>query len=386
MASMNDKDYYAILGVSKDASTEEIRKAFQQKARKLHPDVNKAPDAEEKFKEVSEAYAVLSDEDKRRRYDAMRSGNPFAGAAGSPSAGGYGGYGDPFGGMGGPFAWGPFGGGYNTGASRRKQSRAYNPRAGKDVVFEVNLDAKKAAEGCRRGVTYQRYAACDVCHGAGSVHSDHPETCPTCGGRGRISVDLGTILGFGVMEMECPECEGTGKVVADPCSACGGTGRTLTASEVVVDIPAGSHDGDEVRVKGMGNAGTNGEASGDFVARVVVPEERLDPRAANGFYLAGFALPFFVLDMISQVMMYGAVVGVSVFAIFFIVIGLFIGFRGGVGKGATWWKHVGAAVGNGFSSGFVLALFFTAFTSCSAGLGRAGYAGSAAAPSGGLSG
>ena len=136
----------------------------------------------------------------------------------------------------------------------------------------------------------------------------------------------------------------------------------------------------------MGNAGTNGEASGDFVARVVVPEERLDPRAANGFYLAGFALPFFVLDMISQVMMYGAVVGVSVFALFFIVIGLFIGFRGGVGRGATWWKHVGAAVGNGFSSGFVLALFFTAFTSCSAGLGRAGYAGSAAAPSGGLSG
>ena len=368
MASMNDKDYYAILGVSESATTEEIRKAFQQKARKLHPDVNKEPDAEERFKEVSEAYAVLSDADKRKRYDAMRSGNPFAGASSGSSAGyGYGGYGDPF--AGGPFAWGPFGTGYNTGASRKK-SRSYNPRAGKDVVFEVNLDAEKAKAGCRRGVTYQRYAACDVCHGAGSVHSEHAETCPTCQGRGRISVDLGSIFGIGVMEMECPECEGTGKVVADPCQACGGSGRTLTASEVVVDIPADSHDGDEVRVKGMGNAGTNGEAAGDFVARVVVPEERLNPRAANGFYLVGFALPFLVFGLLA-----GTFSTVSVFVIVLMALGMFMGFRDGVGKGARWWRHVGAAIGNGVSSGLVLALFFTAMMSCSVGAGRAGYVG-----------
>ena len=370
MASMNDKDYYAILGVEKDATTDEIRKAFQKKARKLHPDVNKEPDAEEKFKEVSEAYAVLSDEDKRKRYDAMRSGNPFAGSSagyGSPSAGGYG---DPFGGMGGPFAWGPFGGGFNTGAGRGRQSRSYNPRAGADVVFEVNLDADKAAKGCRRGVTYQRYAACDVCHGAGSVHAEHPETCPTCGGRGRISLDLGSLLGFGVVEMECPECEGTGKVVADPCDACGGSGRTLTASEVVVDIPAGSHDGDEVRVKGMGNAGTNGEAAGDFVARVVVPEERLDPRAANGFYLVGFALPFIVFGALSHTL--GSV---ALFVAFLLLFGLYSGFRHGIGKGARWWKHAAAAIGNGASSGLVLAIFFTSMMSCTVGVGRAGYTG-----------
>lgn len=178
MASMNDKDYYAILGVDKDASTEDIRKAFQQKARKLHPDVNKAPDAEEKFKEVSEAYAVLSDPEKRSRYDAMRSGSPFAGSTGttgSPYAGGYGyGGGDPFG-------WGfPFGtNGYSRRASSRGRSRSYNPRVGSDVIFDLTLDAATAEKGASRGVTYQRYAACEVCHGKGSVQAEHSETCPT---------------------------------------------------------------------------------------------------------------------------------------------------------------------------------------------------------------
>ena len=223
MASMNDKDYYAILGVEKDASTEEIRKAFQQKARKLHPDVNKAPDAEERFKEVSEAYAVLSDPDKRKRYDAMRSGNPFAGGYGG-AASSQGGYADPFAGS--PFGWGPFGG-----AASRRRSRAYNPRSGDDVIFDLTVDAATAAKGTRRGVTYQRYVSCSSCHGSGSVKSEHSETCPTCGGRGSITVDTGL---FGVMVMTCPECEGTGRVVADPCSACGGTGRTLSASEVIM--------------------------------------------------------------------------------------------------------------------------------------------------------
>ena len=138
MASMNDKDYYAILGVEKDASTDDIRKAFQQKARKLHPDINKEPDAEERFKEVSEAYAVLSDPDKRKRYDALRSGNPFAGYGSSPSQ--QGGYSDPFGFGGGPFGWGPFGN-----ATSRRRSRAYRPRAGADVVYELTVDAKTAA-------------------------------------------------------------------------------------------------------------------------------------------------------------------------------------------------------------------------------------------------
>ena len=157
MAAMNEKDYYAILGVEKDATGEQIRKAFQQKARKLHPDVNKEPDAEERFKEVSEAYAVLSDDAKRQRYDAMRSGSPFGGAAG--------GYANPAGTAGGsytgdPFDWGfPFGGAYE--GRRTTRSRSYNPKAGADIVFEVTLDDQTASEGRRRGISYQRYATCE---------------------------------------------------------------------------------------------------------------------------------------------------------------------------------------------------------------------------------
>ena len=348
MASMNDKDYYAILGVEKDASTEEIRKAFQQKARKLHPDVNKAPDAEERFKEVSEAYAVLSDPDKRKRYDAMRSGNPFAGA-GAPTQGG--GYADPFGFGGSPFGWGPFGA-----ATSRRRSRAYRPRAGADVVFDLTVDSTTARNGARRGVTYQRYVACDACHGSGSVASDHAATCPTCGGRGSITVDTGL---FGVMAMTCPECEGTGRVVADPCSACGGSGRTLTASEVVVDVPAGSHDGDEVRVAGMGNAGTNGSTAGDFVCRACVPEERLTRGQANGFNLIGFGLPFLVLGLLGS-----SLASYAVFLAILFVFGAYLVVRDGLKRAPRWWRNAGVALMNGLTNGLVIALFFVAMFSC----------------------
>lgn len=364
MASMNDKDYYGILGVEKDASTEEIRKAFQTKARKLHPDVNKEPDAEEKFKEVSEAYAVLSDPDKRRRYDAMRSGSPFGYGAPTSSQGGYA---DPFGGFGGsPFGWGPFGGGFG-GSSARRKSRAYNPRAGADVIYELTVDAETASKGTRRGVTYQRYAPCDVCHGSGSVESEHSETCPTCGGRGHITVDTGI---FGVMAMTCPECEGTGRVVANPCQACGGSGRTLSASEVVVDVPAGSHDGDEVRLTGMGNAGTNGSSSGDFVCRVCVPEERLTRSQASGFNFIGFALPFLVLGLLTQTLS-----SLLFIVVVPILIGGYLVVRDGLRKSVRWWRNAGVAIANGASNGFMIALVFTLMFSCTAGLGRGGYMG-----------
>lgn len=373
MASMNEKDYYAILEVEHDATDEQIRRAFQQKARKLHPDVNKAPDAEERFKEVSEAYAVLSDPDKRRRYDAMRSGNPFAGAGagyGSPSQP----EGDPFAGMGG-FGWGfPFGGmGYAGGRSAR-HSRSYNPQAGGDVVYQLDLDDKAAGEGCRRGVTYQRYVPCEACEGRGSVHVDHAKTCPTCGGSGHISVDLGSIFGIGVMNMVCPECEGTGKVVADPCDVCGGTGRVLSASEVVVDIPAGSHDGDTVRVSGMGNAGTNGSTSGDFVCRVGVPSERLQPRAAQGFQMIGFGLPFVLVGvMLNALAQLALIVAVPV------VIGLWlVGSSGGVlHHGGTWWRNAGRFVVNGAVNGMTVAAFLGLMVSCMSGLGTAGWGGNA---------
>ncbi len=192
MATMNEKDYYEILGVSKDATSRDIQKAFQQKARKLHPDVNKEPDAEEKFKEVSEAYAVLSDEQKRARYDAMRSGNPFAGApTASPYGGGYAGntgYGNPFeGGF-------PFGGAW--GQQCRGQA-AYNPENGANVVVDIKLDAKEAKGGARKTVRYTRFDTCGHCGGSGSVSSEHAHTCPRCGGRGHIDVDQSFLFGAG---------------------------------------------------------------------------------------------------------------------------------------------------------------------------------------------
>lgn len=343
MAAMNEKDYYAILEVAEDASTDEIRRAFQKKARKLHPDVNKEPDAEERFKEVSEAYAVLSDADKRKRYDAMRSGSPFVGYPGG--TGSQSGYGSS------PFDGFPFGGSWST--RQTKRSRSYNPRAGGDVLVQIDLDAETARKGVRRGVTFQRYAPCDVCHGKGSVEHAQASTCPTCGGAGRMRVDLGGIglFGMGYFEVTCPECEGTGKVVADPCSACGGSGRVLTATELVIDIPEDSHDGDEVRIEGMGNAGTNGREAGDFVCRVGVLEEQLLPQQEGGFRLMGFALPFLIIGLFQPAIRSLMFVGIAL-----LCVGLFMALRDGIRTNARWWREGGVALVGGASTGVIIGL------------------------------
>ena len=364
MASMNEKDYYAILEVSETATTEEIRKAFQVKARKLHPDVNKAPDAEARFKEVSEAYAVLSDEGKRRRYDAMRSGNPFAGGYGpSGSPAGSNSYGQD------PFGWGfPFGGvdfsSWRSQGSRR--SRAYKPQTGADIEYDLTLTPTQAQEGVRKGITYQRFSVCEACHGSGSVHhSEASSTCPTCGGTGHIHVDLSGIFGFGTVEMVCPECEGTGHVVADPCEACGGSGRVLSASEVVVNVPPHAHDGDEIRMEGKGNAGTNGSKTGDFVVRVRVPEEQVTLRQSMGARAIGIALPFFAVDLATGASLLGTII-VAMLVVF--------GVRNIVGDGIKrsqrWWRNLGYAVVNGALTGIAWALVAYMFFSCTAGLGR----------------
>ena len=361
MPTMNEKDYYAILGVSKDASQQEIQKAFQQKARKLHPDVNKAPDAEEKFKEVSEAYAVLSDKDKRARYDAMRSGNPFAGSGAPSSPYGQGGYG---GGYGSPFGGSPFGGGFPFGGSwtgRRSGRTAYKPENGADVVIDVELDRKQAKEGARRGVTYTHYEPCDHCHGTGSMATDRAHTCPTCGGTGSIGVDMASLFGMGTFQVVCPECNGSGKVVADPCTACGGSGRTRVRSEAVIEFPAGTHDGDTVRLKGRGHAGTNGAAAGDLVGRAKVAAERLEGRAASGFYWIGFILPFLVFSAISGVFTVFAAI-----CLIPLVVGIAMVVTSDVAhRSALWWKRGAMQVLNGVANGLFFALIAVWFTSCS---------------------
>ena len=363
MSAMNEKDYYAILGVDRDADKRTIQKAFQQKARKLHPDVNKAPDAEERFKEVSEAYAVLSDEQKRARYDAMRSGGPFAGAAPSPGPS------SPYGGgyAGGGFNWSPFGfpfdmGGMGgMGARRARRGASYNPEAGADVVVEVDLNRDQAREGARRGIKYRRYEPCERCHGSGSVAAEHSRTCPTCGGSGSIAVDLSSIFGAGAVQMQCPECEGTGRVVADPCPACEGTGRSQVVSEAVIEFPANTHDGDEVRVAGMGHAGTNGAESGDLVGRARVESERLEGRAAQGFGLIGLALPFLAIA--------AALGTLSVFALICVVpvvAGIaMVASADPLHRGGLWWRRGLVAVANGAANSLMWALILVWFVSCS---------------------
>ncbi len=353
MASMTEKDYYAILEVDEGATTDEIRKAFQQKARKLHPDVNKEPDAEERFKEISEAYAVLSDDQKRKRYDAMRSGMPFAN-------GGYAG-GSPFGNDGGYPGGSPFGEGFpfgGTWSSSTTSSRSYRPRAGADILFHLDLDAEAAEKGVRRGVTYQRYATCDVCHGQGSVEHTEATTCPTCGGAGHMYIDLASILGFGHFEVTCPECEGSGKVVVDPCVSCGGTGRVLTATEVVVEIPEDSHDGDEVRIEGMGNAGTNGCESGDFVCEVRVAEERLTPQQQSGLRLAGVGLPILVLSLLTGTPRITSVVGAAMVAV-----GFAMTIRDGAHMNTHWWRQAIAELVSGAMSGVLIVLLLSVISS-----------------------
>ena len=360
MATMNEKDYYAILGVPKDASQRDIQKAFQQKARKLHPDVNKAPDAEEKFKEVSEAYAVLSDEKKRARYDAMRSGNPFAGA--STTSPGYGGAGYGTGGYGSPFDGFPFGGGWGrTSSQPSSNSTAYNPEVGADVVVDVELTAQQVKDGCRKGVKYHRYEPCDHCGGSGSVSSEHAHTCPSCGGTGTIGVDMSFIFGGGMFQMVCPECGGSGKVVADPCPDCGGSGRRRVMSEAVIDFPAGIHDGETVRIKGKGNAGTNGAAAGDLVGRARVAAERLQDPARRGFYVIGLAAPFLLLSAIAQ--------EITLFAVLCaipVIYGIVCILRDDVlHRSSLWWKRGFQRLLSGFMNALFYAVLAVWLVSCS---------------------
>ena len=192
-----------------------------------------------------------------------------------------------------------------------------------------------------------------------------------CDGTGRVTLDFGDLLmGFGAMNFTCPECEGSGEVISEPCENCGGSGRVLSADEIVVDIPAKSHDGDVVRVEGKGNAGTNGERAGDFVARIVVPSERLSRASAQGFRLLGFSLPFILLGLVTRSPI------MAIMMVLPIVFGGMLVVRSGLGGHSRgWWRNAFNMFMAGFSNALVYALFMFAFISCSSGIGVQGYRG-----------
>ena len=262
----NKRDYYEVLGINKDASAEEIKKAYRKAALKYHPDRNPGnKEAEEKFKEVGEAYEVLSDEEKRQRYDQFG----FAGVDpnfGGGSGGAYGGAG--FGGFGDFSDLGDiFGDFFGGGRSRGSQQSA--PRRGENVMTRLELTFEEAAFGCEKEVAAQRIENCAVCHGTGS--SDGViETCQQCRGTGQVR----TVQNFMGMQMQssttCPACNGRGKIIKTPCSTCKGKGKVRRTNRVKVKIPAGVDDGQSVRVRGEGCVGANGGPSGDLLVEISI--------------------------------------------------------------------------------------------------------------------
>lgn len=259
---MADKrDYYEVLGVSRDASADDLKKAYRKLAVKYHPDKN--PDdktAEEKFKEVSEAYDVLSDEQKRAAYD--RYGHAaFAGGMGGPSAGGGGGgFHDPFdifrevfGGGGGVFET-FFGGG--GGGQRRRGG----PQRGSDLRYALEITLEEAAHGAEREIDFERLVGCKTCSGSGSASGSGKKTCRTCGGAGQVI----SSRGFFQVQQTCPDCNGTGETITDPCKPCRGVGRVKERTRVRLRIPAGIEEGSRLRSQGNGDAGTAGGPAGDL--------------------------------------------------------------------------------------------------------------------------
>ena len=261
-------DLYEILGVSRDASQDDIRRAYRTLARQHHPDVNEDPAAEQRFKEVAGAYEILSDPEKRRRYDTF-------GAAGGPG-------GTPFGDIQDIFDM-FFGAGGTMGSRRSREPRS-RTRAGEDLGTQVLLSFTEAAFGARREIEIERLVACDRCMGNGSEPGSAPTSCRTCGGTGETQEVRRSIFGTIMTASPCRTCGGTGSEILDPCTRCRGRGRVTAPDTVTVDIPAGVAEGLELRVSGAGNAGPVGGPPGDlYVGIRVEPSLAFERRGADLF-------------------------------------------------------------------------------------------------------
>ncbi|HVF06488.1 MAG TPA: molecular chaperone DnaJ [Frankiaceae bacterium] len=264
--SSYEKDYYAALGVPKDATAADIKKAYRQLARDLHPDKNKGDrQAEERFKEVSEAYAVLSDPAKRAEYDEQRTlfGGGFRGRNGTGFAGNFG---DIFGGGLGDIFGGMFGGG-----------RARGPRRGADVETEVTLDFAEAVRGVTVPLRLSSPHACRTCNGSGAAPGTVPRACATCNGIGSVSVNQGPFS----ISQPCRDCRGNGRIVDTPCADCRGTGSTSRERTLTVRIPAGVQDGQRIRLAGRGSPGDGGGPAGDLYVVVHVTPHRVFGRRGD---------------------------------------------------------------------------------------------------------
>jgi molecular chaperone DnaJ len=266
-------DYYEILGVSKDASKDEIKSAFRKKARILHPDVNKAPNAEEQFKELGKAYETLSDDDKRALYD--RYGEEGLSNAGYSSAGpfesGFGGINDIFEAF--------FGGGFSRGYDNPD-----SPRRGDDLRINIQLEFKEAVFGVEKEIKITHEETCTSCNGTGGKAGTQPTTCSTCGGAGKVQHVQQTMLGNFSQISICPKCHGKGKLYSQPCEDCHGHGVEEVEKKIKVKIPAGVDNGTKIRVSNEGDAGRNGGKAGDLYVVIHVKEDEYFIRKGNDIY------------------------------------------------------------------------------------------------------
>jgi molecular chaperone DnaJ len=250
---MPPRDYYAILGVQRNASADEIKKAYRKLARELHPDVNPSAEAQERFKEVTAAYEVLSDPQKRQIVDL--GGDPLQPGGGGPTAGPFGGFAD---------IMDAFFGGATMG-SRGPRSRV---RPGADALIRIELDLADTAFGTTRDLTLDTAIRCSTCEGAGTAPGTHPETCRTCGGSGEVQSVQRSFLGQLVTARPCPDCGGVGSKIRNPCTDCGGDGRVRARRTVTVKVPAGVEDGMRLRLSGEGEVGPGGGPSGDLYVEI----------------------------------------------------------------------------------------------------------------------
>ena len=271
---MNNTEYYDRLGLSKDASQDEIKRAYRKLSKKYHPDINKEPGAEEKYKEILEAYETLSDAQKRAAYDQY----------GPDGANGFGGQGS-FGGFDGGAGFGGFEDIFSSffggGATRNPNA----PRQGDDLQYRVNLSFEEAVFGAEKEIHYNREVTCKTCSGSGAKPGTSPVTCGRCHGHGVINVDIQTPLGMMRRQVTCDVCHGTGQEIKDPCPTCRGTGREKQSHTVSVKIPAGVETGQQIRLAGQGEAGFNGGPYGDlFVVINVNPSDKFTRDGSTIYY------------------------------------------------------------------------------------------------------
>ncbi|MBW3017200.1 molecular chaperone DnaJ [Candidatus Woesearchaeota archaeon] len=273
------KDYYKTLGVGKNATKEEIRRAYKELAKKYHPDKNNSPEAAEKFKEINEAASVLADDSKRQQYDQFGTADGFKGFSGFDFGGS---------GFGGGFEFNfddifdMFMGGQNPFSRRRKRS---DSERGADLRYDVDIALKEAAFGVEKEILVSKMDECDKCSGSGAEHKSGIGDCPECNGSGYVTKRARTPFGYFQTSGSCRNCGGTGKIIKDPCQMCDGTGRVKKTKKIKINIPAGVETGNQIRVSGQGEAGFRNGSPGDLYVFINVLEDKVFERDGDDIYI-----------------------------------------------------------------------------------------------------